>query len=99
MTDEPKYYRTKFTFFVLSEGSPVNDMDLADLARECDQGDCVGSTLHAEVEEITGREAAAALYEVGSEPGFFNLDDNGEPVDDDDDDDDDDRSTVLNDLR
>jgi hypothetical protein len=52
-------------------------MPLADLGREIDQGEWVGNIEVVAQEELTGKEAADALYAAGSEPGFFQLDDDG----------------------
>jgi hypothetical protein len=73
------FYKTTFTITVLSEES-IQNMDLADLAYAIDQGPCVGSFPQAEQVELTGKEMADALRALGSEPGFFNLDDAGEPT-------------------
>jgi len=71
-----KFYKTTFTFVVLSE-IPVDGWDVGSLIVGCDTGPLVGDTTEFEMNEITGKEMADALYEARSEPGFFCLDDNG----------------------
>jgi hypothetical protein len=77
-----KFYRTTFIYEVLSEDEPVdNCLDLGTLREVTHYGDCVGRFGETRVNELTGKEAADALYEFGSEPGFFLLDDEGLPED------------------
>jgi hypothetical protein len=64
---------------VLSEG-PLGDMSLKDIAEACDSGDCVGFEKQIAVRSVTGKQMADLLYEAGSEPGFFGLDDDGNTV-------------------
>ena len=77
-----KFFLNKFTIVVLSEDAPLEFDDLADIDYEIDQGDCVGGELEVEVTQLTSKEAADKLYELGSEPGFFQLDDNGKDLND-----------------
>jgi len=72
-----KFFKTVVQVEVLSEEQPVDDLDLAQIAHEIYEGDCVGSSSIVSVKELTGKECADALYEVGCEPEFFNLDDDG----------------------
>lgn len=81
MKERDKFYRTVVKVTVLSEGEPVWD-DLDDLHDLIDKGDCVGMVEQDSCEELSGREMANALYDAASEPGFFRLDDNGNPVED-----------------
>lgn len=88
-----KFYKTILTFAVLSEDESVSTGsldDLATVAEACDTGDYVGMMLKEEAVELTPAEAAKALVEFGSEPGFFQLDDQGRDLDDDEDEDEDD---------
>lgn len=77
--EEPKrFYRHTYQVVVLSE-SP-DHAELASLPGQVEDGpDCLVSFDHVKEEELTGKEAADALYEAGSEPGFFNLDEDGNP--------------------
>lgn len=75
------YYETIFTFKVYSD-RPINpDMELGDIVSECVDGDMVGSTEVREERQITSQQMAQKLYEVGSDPGFFELDDDGNRID------------------
>ena len=77
-----KFYRTTFIYEVLSEDEPVdNCLDLRALQELTYYGDCVGRFGETRVNELTGKEAADVLYDFGSEPGFFLLDDEGLPED------------------
>lgn len=92
-TPTRKFYKTTVTVTVLSEDQPVKFDDLQELHYEITNGSCVGSYDEASV-EITAQEAVTGLNELGSEPGFFQLDENGNTLDtdyvDEDDDFDDD---------
>ena len=70
------YYKIVITLEVLSE-APVPEMELGDLAYQCDEGAYVGDIQWGEPEELTGKEMADALYAARSEPAFFMLDDEG----------------------
>lgn len=77
LAEGPRFYRTTYTFEVLSE-SPIGDcVSLEGLAEACDTGDCVGRFGETVATELTGPEAVSALYEFGSEPGFFQLAESG----------------------
>lgn len=66
--------RTTITLVVLSEETIHERMDIGDVMRECDQGDFVLSSDHRSEEDLTDDEMGRALWEAGSEPGFFQLD-------------------------
>jgi hypothetical protein len=84
MADKRKFYKRVFKFEVLSETPLDGDYDLTELDALTDTGDCVGRFLDDDGNEtLDGKAMAAALYEAGSEPGFFNLDDEGIDLDDD----------------
>lgn len=77
MTDR-KFYKTEIKFTVLSEEPIPDGMELASIANECINGDwSMGNASHKET-EINGKQAARALINQGSDPGFFRLTDNGE---------------------
>ena len=80
MTSTPKFYRTRLTIDILSEDTPFNG-SLEDAAYAISEGDCVGGPTTLEPTELTGKQAADALYEFASEPAFFRLDDDGEDTD------------------
>lgn len=76
---KPKFYRTVISFTVLSE-EPLSDSEsLSDIvARGMD--DCVlGEEIRKE-QIMTGKRAARHLYRLGSEPGFFGLNDEGKSI-------------------
>lgn len=69
-----KFYKNVITVTVLSEDTPVEFDNLADLHDIIDTGDCVGKYTTTS-ESISDDETRASLYEMGSEPGFFGLED------------------------
>jgi len=81
VSSQRKFFLNKFTICVLSEDVPLEVDDLSDVDYEIDQGDCVGGTLEVEAAPLTAKETVDKLYEFGSEPGFFRLDEDGEDVD------------------
>ena len=76
MTSKRKFYRTLFTFEVMSE-DPIETVSLEDLAYLVTEGGCSGRFLSTEEEEVGGRTAAQILIDQGSDPGFFRLDEEG----------------------
>lgn len=72
-----KFYKTTVTFVVLSEEPIPPYTDLYHIAQEAAEGRYVGSFGASPEELLDGSEMAKALYEAGSEPGFFELDDDG----------------------
>lgn len=70
------FYRHTITLEILSE-SPQLPEDLEGIAYEINEGEDVGGPLVVNTQEISAKEMAASLYRVGSEPSFFELDDNG----------------------
>lgn len=84
-SDRKKFFKTTYELVVLSEHTPASNMSLADLAYSVGDGPCVGECSDNGGVELTAKQAADALTEMGSEPGYFGLDASGEPSDDDDD--------------
>jgi hypothetical protein len=72
-----KFYKTTFTFTILTEDEPVGDVSPAEADAICDDGPGVGVFENTGHEELTPKQAADALTELGSEPGFFSLDEDG----------------------
>lgn len=66
-------HKTRITITVLSEDPIHERMDLADIIRECDQGDYVLFSEESNTETLTNDQMAQALWEAGSDPSFFNL--------------------------
>ena len=78
-----KFYKTVFKVEVLSEDTPAGDLELSEVAHEIIYGECSGVTSVESVTELTPKQAAEALIEQGSDPGFFMLDDEGNPTEED----------------
>lgn len=74
-----KFHETIIEVRVLSE-EPFVLGSLEDMAFAIRDGDCVGSVEEKGRRELDGKQAADALYDVGSEPGFFMLDDGGDII-------------------
>lgn len=73
-----KFYKTTYTVTVLSENTPPSEiMDLRDVLTECETGGWSGNISGYSVVELSGREAANELRNQASDPGFFDLDDDG----------------------
>lgn len=73
-------YKTKLLVEVLSEERPVTDLSLEEIAWAILNGDCVGRISIDAVVLLTSKEMVDNLKDFGSEPGFFQLDDDGESV-------------------
>jgi len=82
MTDSNsrKFFKQVIVVTVLSEDVPLEWDDLRDLHYAIDQGDYVGQTDEVSCQELTPKEAAGALYKLGSEASFFQLTDDGESL-------------------
>lgn len=78
-----KIYRTVIQVEVLSEDPIEHSMSLSEIQRECDEGDYSGSwdTVISN-EPISGKEAANKLIEQGSDPEFFQMDEEGNEIKD-----------------
>ena len=80
MTDR-KFYKSVFTFEVLSEEPIPDDMSLTNMIHETIVGDYNGSMLAKDVNvEINSEEAAIRLVLSGSDAGFFRLDNKGNEI-------------------
>lgn len=73
--------RSKISFWVLSEES-IRDRPLDHIIQDCHTGDLVLASTEFEDYHVSTREMAKLLYEAGSDPGFFQLDDDGNKIDD-----------------
>ena len=82
LKNKKKYYKTIFTFVLLSEDPIPDGLSLSDLEYECDQGADVGFFDAQKDETLNGKQMADALAEAGSDTGFFNLTDEGEQAED-----------------
>lgn len=72
-----KFTKQRIVVEVLREDDNPVPTDLYALAHIIDEGDGVGRVLDPTVEYLTPKQMADELYEFGSEPGFFQLDDDG----------------------
>lgn len=79
MSSERKFYKTVVTVEVLHENrDDINDnMKLADVAEAIFSGPCSGKVSFSAPIEIGPKTAAKKLMEQGSDPGFFQLDEEG----------------------
>ena len=80
LSDPRRFYKTTVTFTVLSEEPIPPHADLQSIAVECNEGQYVGNFAANDEQLLNGGAMADALYEAGSEPGFFELDDSGQDV-------------------
>jgi hypothetical protein len=72
-----RYYRTLFQVEVLSEDTSFTDTDLDAMHEAITTGDCSGVVRVEFVEEVDGPAMARLLLSQGSDPEFFQLDENG----------------------
>lgn len=72
-----KFFKTTYTVEVLSEDTPASGIELRQLDYNITDGDCVGTCKDDGGVALTEKEMAAALYEAGSTPDFFQIE-NGE---------------------
>ena len=78
------FYKTIIRYEVLSEEPIPGHADLEYIAKEANEGRYVGRFLPGGPNDhvlMNGASMAEALYEAGSEPGFFLLDDEGNDYD------------------
>lgn len=80
--DARKYFESTILVKVLTEDGPVGNLSLGELAELVDTGPGVGGYMDLSARQISPQTAARRLREMGSEPGFFRLDDNGVHEDD-----------------
>lgn len=76
---ERKFYRTVYEVVVLSEEQP-NSPSLETISHQITEGDWSGTFREKSQKELNGKQAARALYNQGSDPGFFQITDKGEDV-------------------
>jgi hypothetical protein len=78
------FYKTIITFEVLSEEPIPGCLTLADIGKEAEYGRYVGRFLERGPNDhilMNGAAMAEALVEAGSEPSFFELDEDGNDYD------------------
>ena len=71
-----KFYKTTLKVVVLSE-YPLEYDSLKDVSYLIAQGDCSGEIIDDKRVTLSGRQTAKALIKQGSEPGFFQIDKDG----------------------
>lgn len=77
-----KYFKTTITIEILSERKYYST-DLSKIEYDISYGDCSGKVEVSSYQELTSTEAAKELLAQGSDPEFFNLDQDGRVMDDD----------------
>lgn len=84
MKEERKFYKTILTVTILSE-DPLDLMGFSNPIQEADyitnEGQGIGYIDHEE-NEISAEECVKLAYAFGSEPEFFGMDRNGNPLED-----------------
>jgi hypothetical protein len=68
-----RYYRHRFTLTVLSDDTHpnLNNLSMADLSYETDEGDMVLHSVETSSDELTREQMENALVDAGSDPDFF----------------------------
>jgi len=87
MENTKKYYRTVYQVEILSEEKFDNDggMSLTDIDEAITNGDCSGRVTTIVSDEVkTGKEMVKLLKAQGSDPEFFQLDEDGNDLSEDD---------------
>jgi len=77
MSSKRKFFKTTFKVEVLSEDVPVEWDNLYDVASAIDTGDCSGRITDEKIVKLSASKAAEALQAQGSDPEFFQLDEDG----------------------
>lgn len=76
MTDR-KFYQTEIKVVVLSEAPIPDTLSLEEIAQEAMDGDYSFRWVRKPEKKLNGKQAARALVQQGSDPGFFGLDKHG----------------------
>lgn len=76
MKNKQKYYKTTFEIVVLSE-EPIIHYGLDEIYDQTMEGDCLLHSVTPKQKIVTSKQMADYCYDAGSEPEFFNLNDNG----------------------
>ena len=77
-----KIYKTVLTVVILSE-TPYRQTNLKEVGYDITEGDCTGGVVEEIHTELIGEEAAKEMYNVGSQPDFFMMDEEGNDTSDD----------------
>lgn len=84
MAEPRRFYKTVISYTVLSEEPIPPHVDLQYIAVEANEGRYVGNFGVIDESLLNGAAMAKALYEAGSDPGFFELDADGNDFDEND---------------
>jgi hypothetical protein len=76
-----KFFKTVITVTVLSADRAVQSVNLTRIAHEIMEGEWSGNVENDGGTELTPKEAAEALIAQGSDPEFFQIDAEGDPLD------------------
>lgn len=76
------FHRLVLELEILSEEPIPEDIQLAELAELITTGPCSGLITITKQGELCGKEMATALLAQGSDPEFFQLDDDGNDLED-----------------
>ncbi len=79
---ERKFYHRVYQVEVLSEEELSPEMELDDIHHAITDGDCSGVVSITKDERFDARKMAQLLMKQGSDPGFFQLTEDGEDADD-----------------
>ena len=82
MTSKRKFYKTVFSYEILSE-DPIESFSLDDINYETQEVRWSGQFLETKQETLDGKEAAKALENQSSDPEFFNLTPEGNDLEED----------------
>jgi hypothetical protein len=72
-----KYFVNTFTIKVLSEDEPMPDLKLEDLNYTIEEGHYLVREFTLKNKEISAKQMVKETYAAGSDPDFFQLDDEG----------------------
>ena len=75
-----KFFKTTVLVEILSEDFPAEFDSLEDIHNLISEGDCSGCYEITAVSKLDGKMAAQELQKQGSEPGFFQIDDEGNDI-------------------
>ncbi len=78
------FRKITYTVELLTDDDVIafDQMSLDEINYQITEGHCVGVYHMTEAKPLTGPEMVQALYEFGSDPSFFQLDDAGNVVED-----------------
>ena len=78
---KPKFYKTTYHVEMLTDRPLREALDLDAINYMITEGEASGVVTDMGTVTLTGRQAAKALIDQGSDPSFFNLDEDGNELD------------------